>query len=81
MYIETSVNGTTSAATFSIRSNPLALYSCYVTANTSVGEGTPSSIVTGSTGESGETFTKMSPLKFNPPCEGIKLIVQQVNNS
>ena len=54
MNIKTTINGTTQAVTFSIRSNPLALYSCYVTANTSVGEGTPSSIVTGSTGESGE---------------------------
>ena len=54
MYIKTSVNGTTQAFTFSIRSDPLEQYSCYVTANTSIGEGTPSSVVTGRTGESGE---------------------------
>ena len=51
IYIKTTVNGT---ITFSISSNPLSLYSCYVTASTSVGEGTPSSIVTGRNGESGE---------------------------
>ena len=54
MYIRIAVNGTTQAVVFSIRSNPFAQYICYVTANTSVGEGTPSKVFTGRTGESGE---------------------------
>eukprot|EP00731_Ephydatia_muelleri_P007378 Em0003g1626a len=40
------VNGTTLAVTFSTGLNPYTQYDCYLTANTSVGEGTPSSIIT-----------------------------------
>ena len=40
--IETVVNGTTQAVTFSTKLNPAANYRCYVTANTSIGEGRPS---------------------------------------
>eukprot|EP00731_Ephydatia_muelleri_P007444 Em0003g1692a len=46
------VNGTTLAATFSTGINPYSQYDCYVTANTSVGEGTPSPIITTRTSES-----------------------------
>eukprot|EP00731_Ephydatia_muelleri_P007380 Em0003g1628a len=46
------VNGTTLAVTFSTGLNPFTQYDCYVTANTSVGEGTPSSIITTRTLES-----------------------------
>ena len=77
MYIKTSVNGTTHAVTFSIRSDPLALYSCYVTANTSVGEGTPSSVVVGRTGESGEQrsiLSSVTPLQLNKPLVGMQFI-------
>ena len=48
------VNGTTLADTLT-GLNPYTQYSCYVTANTSVGEGSPSSIVTVQTAESGNT--------------------------
>ena len=50
------VNGRTLAVTFSTGLNPYTQYDCYVTANTSVGEGTPSSIITTSTSESGKQF-------------------------
>eukprot|EP00731_Ephydatia_muelleri_P007375 Em0003g1623a len=46
------VNGTTLAVTFSTGLNPYSQYDCYVTANTSVGEGTPSPIITTRTSES-----------------------------
>eukprot|EP00731_Ephydatia_muelleri_P007454 Em0003g1702a len=46
------VNGTTLAVTFSTGLNAYTQYDCYVTANTSVGEGTPSSIITTRTSES-----------------------------
>ena len=48
------VNGTTLADKLT-GLNPYTQYSCYVTANTSVGEGSPSSIVTVQTAESGNT--------------------------
>ena len=46
------VNGTTLAAILT-GLNPNTQYSCYVTANTSVGEGSPSSMITVLTIESG----------------------------
>ena len=47
------VNGTTLTVTFSTGLIPYTQYDCYVTANTSVGEGTPSPIITTRTSESG----------------------------
>ena len=49
--IRSVVNGTTLAVTFSSGLSPYTQYSCYVTANTSAGEGSPSVIVTTRTGE------------------------------
>ena len=40
------VNGTTLAVIFTTGLTPYTQYNCYVTANTSVGEGTPSQIMT-----------------------------------
>ena len=48
------VNGTAMAAIFSTGLNPYTQYDCYVTANTSVGEGTPSLVITTRTSESGK---------------------------
>ena len=50
--IRSVVNGTTLAATLS-GLNPYTQYSCYVTANTSVGEGSPSVVFTMITDQSG----------------------------
>ena len=50
--IRSVVNGTTLAVVISGLS-PYTQYSCYVTANTSVGEGSPSTIVTVQTAQSG----------------------------
>ena len=50
------VNGTTLTVTFSTGLNTYTQYDCYVTANTSVGEGTPSPIITTRTSESGRLF-------------------------
>ena len=55
------VNGTTLAVTFNTGLNPFTQYDCYVTANTSVGEGTPSPIITTSTSESGR-YMQLLPL-------------------
>ena len=63
------VNGTTLAVTFSTGLNPYSQYDCYVTANTSVGEGTPSSIITTRTLESGRCM-QLLPRNMhtsNPP--------------
>ena len=65
--VRSEVNGTTLAVTFS--TNPYTQYDCYVTANTSVGEGTPSPIITTITAESGR-YMQLLPLimhKSNPP--------------
>ena len=51
--IRSVVNGTTMAVTFNTGLNPYTQYSCYVTANTSAGEGSPSVIVTTRTVEGG----------------------------
>ena len=53
--IRSVVNGTTLATTLT-GLNPYLQYSCYVTANTSVGEGAPSFLFTTSTAHSGEIF-------------------------
>ena len=53
--IRSVVNGTTLAATLSGLS-PYTQYSCYVTANTSVGEGNPSAIFAILTAQSGNLF-------------------------
>ena len=53
--IRSVVNGTTLAVTFNTGLNPYTQYSCYVTANSSTGEGTPSRIVSATTVENGET--------------------------
>ena len=52
--IRSVVNGTTLAVIFNTGLNPYTQYSCYVTANTSAGEGSPSVIVTARTVEDGE---------------------------
>ena len=56
------VNRTTLAVIFSTGLIPYTQYDCYVTANTSVGEGTPSSIITTRTSESGKQFRYMQLL-------------------
>ena len=48
------VNGTTLAVTFNTGLSPYTQYSCYVTANTSIGEGHHSEVVTARTGEASE---------------------------
>ena len=52
--IRSVVNGTTLAVTFNTGLNPYTQYSCYVTANTSAGEGMPSVVVTARTFQGGE---------------------------
>ena len=52
--IRSVVNGTTLAVTFNTGLNPYTQYSCYVTANTSAGEGSPSAVMTAQTVEDGE---------------------------
>ena len=51
--IRSVVNGATLAVTLT-GLNPYAQYSCYVTANTSVGEGNPSDILNMQTSQSGK---------------------------
>ena len=51
--IRSIVNGTTLAVTFKSGLNPYTQYSCYVTANTSAGEGSRSVVVTARTVEGG----------------------------
>ena len=50
------VNGTILAVTLT-GFNPYTQYSCYVTANTSVGEGSPSTILTVQTVQSGNYYS------------------------
>ena len=52
--IRSGVNGATLATTLT-GLNPYTQYSCYVTANTSVGEGSPSAVATALTTESGNS--------------------------
>ena len=52
--IRSVVNGTTLAVTFNTGLNPYTQYSCYVTANTSAGEGSLSVIVFARTVEAGK---------------------------
>ena len=49
------VNGTTLAVNLT-GLNPYTQYSCYVTANTSAGEGSPSTIITVQTAQSGDNM-------------------------
>ena len=58
--IRSVVNGTTLAVTFNTGLNPYTQYSCYVTANTSAGEGSPSVIVTARTVEGGKFGLRLS---------------------
>ena len=46
-------DGTTFSATFNTKLELFTQYSCYVTANTSAGEGKPSVVVSAKTGEGG----------------------------
>ena len=55
--IRSVVNGTTLAATLSGLS-PYTQYSCYVTANTSVGQGSPSAILTTLSTQSGNLYPR-----------------------
>ena len=55
--IRSVVNGTTLAATLS-RLSPYTQYSCYVTANTSVGQGSPSAILTTLSTQSGNLYPR-----------------------
>ena len=52
--IRSGVNGTTLATTLT-GLNPYTQYSCYVIANTSVGEGSPSAVLTVQTAQSGKS--------------------------
>ena len=47
------VKGTTQAVIFNVGYYPFTQYSCYVTANTSVGEGAPSQVVNSTTSQTG----------------------------
>ena len=51
------VNGTSQLAIFNTGLNPYTQYECFVTANTSAGEGLASPILIVRTGQSGEIFT------------------------
>ena len=51
------VNGTSQLAIFNTGLNPYTQYECFVTANTSVGEGLASPILIVRTGQSSENFT------------------------
>ena len=62
--IRSVVNGTTMASTFYTGLNPFTQYSCYVCANSSVGEGSPSMIVTARTDEGGASA--MDLCQFSP---------------
>ena len=61
------VNGTTLAVTFRTGLSPYTRFDCYVTANTSVGEGIPSPVMTTRTSESGKQFRYLPlfSLSFN----------------
>ena len=52
--IRSVVNGTALSVTFNTGLNPYTQYSCYLTANTSAGEGSPSVIITARTVEGGK---------------------------
>ena len=54
--IRSVVNATTLAVTLNTGLNPYTQYSCYVTANTSAGEGRPSVIITAQTIQDGEAL-------------------------
>ena len=50
-------------STFTTGLNPYTQYNCYVTANTSVGEGAPSQIVTARTDQSSKQNTNITPYR------------------
>ena len=58
------VNGTTLAVTLS-KLNPYTQYSCYLTANTSVGEGRPSNVETTQSGNNVFVLVKACDLFYN----------------
>ena len=71
--IRSVVNGTTLSTIVNIGLNPFTQYNCYVTANTSVGEGPPLQVVNTKTNESGtlscvthlaDTFMQTHPLQM-----------------
>ena len=57
------VDGTILAVIFNTGLNPYTQYNCYVTAKTSVGEGTPSQIVTARTDQSSKHYTEITPYR------------------
>ena len=59
--IRSAVNGTTLATTLT-GLNPYTQYSCYLTANTSVGEGRSSAVITSRTTESGNKCKHEIPI-------------------
>ena len=63
------VNGTTLTIMLT-GLNPYTQYSCYVTANTSVGEGSPSNVVTVKTAQSGNNM-----LCYSDACNLILLLL------
>ena len=67
--IRSIVNGTTLDVTLT-GLNPYTQYSCYVTANTSVGEGSPSTILTVQTAQSGNFIGRCS-----------RIILKQTSNN
>ena len=60
------VNGTTLAAIVDTNLSPYSQYDCYVTANTSAGEGRASNIMTARTRESGVQLFKLACITFTP---------------
>ena len=66
------VNGSTLAVTFNAGLNPYTHYDCYVTANTSVGEGMQSNIVSNRTAESCEQNRVFS-------AQGLRCVIMFIN--
>ena len=77
--IRSVANGTTLALTFSTGLNPYTQYSCYVTANTSAGEGSPSAVMTAQTVEDGEADSSIINIicitSFVVVCGMVKFII------
>ena len=66
--VRSTVNGTTQAIMFNTRLDPFTQYECYVTANTSAGEGSPSVIVTAKTAEGGTYYNLCIGYSTLPIC-------------
>ena len=78
--IRSVVNGTTLAVTLT-GLNLYTQYSCYVTANTSVGQGIPSNILTAQTGKS-IVFSRTDTLSIKRQCiYGIFILVRSIFSS